>query len=59
MKVRIELIKSPIGYRYDQRATAKALGLRKLHDSVVVEGNPQILGMTRKISHLVSVEEEK
>ncbi len=57
MKVKIELVKSPIGYRYDQRETAKALGLRKMHDAVVVEQTPQILGMIRKISHLVKVEE--
>ncbi len=57
MKVRIELVKSPIGYKYDQRQTAKALGLRKMHDAVVVEQTPQILGMVRKISHLVKVEQ--
>ncbi|BBJ27214.1 50S ribosomal protein L30 [Athalassotoga saccharophila] len=57
MKVRIELVKSPIGYKYDQRQTAKALGLRKMHDVVVVEQTPQILGMVRKISHLVRVEQ--
>ncbi len=57
MKVKIELVKSPIGYKYDQKETAKALGLRKMHDTVVVEKTPQILGMVRKISHLVRVEE--
>ncbi len=57
MKVKIELVKSPIGYKYDQRETAKALGLKKMHDMVVVEQTPQILGMIRKISHLVRVEE--
>ncbi len=59
MKVKIELVRSPIGYKFDQRDTARALGLRKMHDSVVVEGTPQILGMVRKISHLVKIEEEK
>lgn len=57
MKVKIELVKSPIGYKYDQKETAKALGLRKMHDVVVVEQTPQILGMVRKISHLVKVEQ--
>jgi large subunit ribosomal protein L30 len=57
MKVKIELVRSPIGYRYDQGETAKALGLRKMHDVVVVEQTPQIRGMIRKISHLVKVEE--
>ncbi|MGC8545221.1 50S ribosomal protein L30 [Athalassotoga sp.] len=57
MKVKIELVRSPIGYRYDQGETARALGLRKMHDVVVVEQTPQIRGMIRKISHLVRVEE--
>ncbi|MCL4408452.1 MAG: 50S ribosomal protein L30 [Thermotogae bacterium] len=57
MKVKIELVRSPIGYRYDQGETARALGLRKMHDLVVVEQTPQIRGMIRKISHLVRVEE--
>ncbi len=53
----MELIKSPIGYKYDQRATLKALGLRKLHDRVVKPKTPQILGMLEKVRHLVKVEE--
>lgn len=57
MKVKIELVKSPIGYKYDQRETANALGLKKMHDCVVVEQTPQISGMIRKISHLVRVEQ--
>ncbi|MGB9789883.1 50S ribosomal protein L30 [Thermotoga caldifontis] len=57
VKLVVELIKSPIGYKYDQRATLKALGLRKLHDRVVKPKTPQILGMLEKVRHLVKVEE--
>lgn len=55
--VRITLVKSPIGYQKDQRATAETLGLRKMRASVVHKETPQIRGMINKISHLVEVEE--
>ncbi|RKX41728.1 MAG: 50S ribosomal protein L30 [Thermotogae bacterium] len=56
-KLKIELIKSPIGYKSDQRSTLKALGLRKLHGCVEKDDTPQIRGMIRKVRHLVAVEE--
>lgn len=56
-KLKIELIKSPIGYKSDQKSTLKALGLRKLHDCVEKDDTPQIRGMIRKVRHLVAVEE--
>ncbi len=56
MKLKIELVKSPIGYRYDQRRTLKALGLRKMHSTVVLDDTPPIRGMVRKVSHLLKVE---
>ncbi len=59
MKLKVELVKSPIGYKYDQRETVKALGLRKMHSVVVVENTPSILGMIRKISHMLKVEESE
>lgn len=59
MKLKVELVKSPIGYKHDQRETVKALGLRKMHSVVVVEDTPQIRGMIRKISHMLKVEESK
>lgn len=55
--VRITLVRSPIGYRKDQRATAVALGLRKLNASVTHKATPQIRGMIHKITHLLRVEE--
>ncbi len=59
MKLRVELVRSPIGFKYDQRRTVKALGLKKMHSVVEVEDTPQIRGMIFKISHLLKVEEIK
>jgi len=56
-KLRITLVKSAIGYSERQKATVKALGLRRLHQSVVQEDSPVIRGMVNKVGHLVEVEE--
>jgi large subunit ribosomal protein L30 len=56
-KIRITLVKSPIGYSRRQKGTVRALGLRRLHQSVVQQDNPVIRGMVIKVSHLVEVEE--
>lgn len=56
-KVRVTLIKSPIGYTDDQRATVRALGLRRMHQSRIHTETPQIAGMLHKIRHLLKVEE--
>jgi len=55
-KLKIKLVKSPIGYSKDQKETVKALGLRRLNHEVVKEDAPQIIGMIRKVSHLLKVE---
>ena len=57
MKLKIRLVKSPIGYEKDQKATLKALGLRKVGRTVLKPDNPQIRGMINKCIHLVAVEE--
>ena len=56
-KIKITLVRSPIGRLPGQRGTVKALGLKKLNSSIEQEATPVILGMVNKISHLVSVEE--
>ncbi len=56
-KIKITLTKSPIGYNKKQRATAEALGLKKMQSSVIQEATPDILGKVRAIAHLVTVEE--
>ncbi|MFC4778117.1 50S ribosomal protein L30 [Paenibacillus sp. GCM10023252] len=56
-KLQITLVRSLIGRNEKQRATVQALGLRKLHTSVVQNDNPAIRGMITHVSHLVKVEE--
>lgn len=56
-KVKITQARSIISRPKDQKATIQALGLRKINHSVVVEATPQIIGMIRKVSHLVRIEE--
>jgi large subunit ribosomal protein L30 len=48
---------SGIGYKRDQRRTIEALGLRKLHQTVVHDDTPSIRGMLFKVRHLVEVNE--
>jgi len=55
--IRVTLVRSTIGYTKDQKATARALGLRRLHQTVEHNDNPALRGMIRKIIHLVQVEE--
>ena len=55
-KIRIKQIKSQIKYSERQQRTIRALGLRKINQSVEAEATPQILGMVEKVKHLVSVE---
>ena len=55
--VRVTLIKSPIGYNISQKRTVKALGLRKMHQTVEHKDSPTFRGMVAKISHLLYVEE--
>ncbi|MBM7853844.1 large subunit ribosomal protein L30 [Desulfohalotomaculum tongense] len=56
-KLKITLVKSPIGRSAKQRITVKTLGLKKVNGSVIQEDTPQIRGMIAKVSHMVKVEE--
>jgi large subunit ribosomal protein L30 len=56
-QIRVTLVKSPIGYRKNQKATVKALGLGKMNSSAVHYDSPSIRGMVNVVSHLVKVEE--
>jgi large subunit ribosomal protein L30 len=56
-KLRVTLVKSPIGYNKRQKATVKALGLGRMNSSVVHDDTPPVRGMINKIIHLVKVEE--
>jgi large subunit ribosomal protein L30 len=54
-KLRIQWVRSLIGYERGQRRTVKALGLRRLHQTVEHEDTPTIRGMLHKVRHLVRV----
>jgi large subunit ribosomal protein L30 len=56
-KLRITLVRSPIGYAEDQKRTVRALGLRRMHQTVEQVDSPVIRGMVSKVKHLVKVEE--
>jgi large subunit ribosomal protein L30 len=56
-KVKIKQIKSGIGRPVRQKRTLQALGLKRMHHEIEVEGTPQIMGMIEKVKHLLSVEE--
>lgn len=58
-QVKITLHRSTIGYPKDQWATVRALGLHKIHTSVVKEDSATLRGMIHKVEHLVEVEEVK
>ena len=55
-KLRIRWTKSVIGYTRDQRATVRSLGLHRLGQSVTRDDTPVVLGMIRKVRHLIHVE---
>ena len=56
-KVRITLVKSPIGYKQNQKDLVHTLGLRKMHASRVLTLTPQVEGMIFKVKHMLLVEE--
>ena len=55
-KIKITQIKSVIDRSERQKKTMQALGLNKIDQSVEVEATPAIIGMVRKVNHLVAVE---
>lgn len=55
-KVKITQVKSTIDRPKRQKLTMESLGIRKMHQSVVHEATPQIMGMIARVQHLVQVE---
>ncbi|RZK53367.1 MAG: 50S ribosomal protein L30 [Pedobacter sp.] len=55
-KIKITQVKSVIDRSERQKRTMQALGLTKLNQSVEVEANGAIIGMVRKVNHLVAIE---
>ena len=56
-KIKLTQVKRIIDRPKKQKETMKALGLRKMHQTVEKEATPQILGMVNKVKHLLQVEE--
>ena len=57
--LKVTQVKSVIGYRQKAKLTMKALGLRRIGQSVVHDDTPVIRGMIKKVDYLVKVEEAK
>ncbi len=55
--LKITQIKSPIGYKQKAKATLKALGLRKMYQTVEQVDSPALRGMINRVDYLVKVEE--
>jgi large subunit ribosomal protein L30 len=55
--IQVKLVRSPIGYEQSQKDTVRALGLRRMHQTVEHNDSPVIRGMINKVRHLVAVTE--
>lgn len=56
-KLRVTLVKSAIGYSVRHKETVRALGFRKLNQTVELEDTPTLRGMLSKVNHLVKIEQ--
>lgn len=56
-KLKVTLVRSPAGRRRVHQACVRGLGLRRLHDSRVLEDTPAVRGMIERVSYLVKYEE--
>ncbi|MGO1227662.1 50S ribosomal protein L30 [Brachybacterium sp. AOP42-C2-15] len=57
MQIKVTQTRSDIGGTKSQRATLRGLGLKRIGDTVVKEDRPEIRGMIRTVTHLVTFEE--
>lgn len=55
-KIKIKQVKSSIDRSHKQKNTLKALGLRKINHVVEKEESPAIMGMIKKVAHLITIE---
>ena len=58
-KIKITQVKSIIGRPERQKRTMLALGLKKMNQTIQHESTPQVLGMIKKVAHLLKIEEVK
>ena len=55
-RLKITLVKSPIGFNRDQARVVTGMGLRRINHSVALPDTPETRGMILKVRHLVTVE---
>lgn len=55
-KIKVTLVKSPIGTIQSHRASVRGLGLKRMHQSVVLEDTPAVRGMMNRVNYLVQFE---
>lgn len=55
--IRVTLVQSPIGYPEPQKRTVRALGLRRMNQTIEHQDSPAVRGMITKVVHLVRVDE--
>ena len=55
--VKVTLLKSPIGFRFNQGEVARSIGLRRIRQTVELKDTPETRGLIHKIRHLVTVDE--
>jgi len=56
-KIKVTLVRSPIGYPKPQKATVRALGLRRMNQTVEHNDTPALRGMLAAVVHLIRIEE--
>jgi large subunit ribosomal protein L30 len=56
-QIKVTLVRSPIGVQPKHRETVRGLGLKRMHQSVVLEDTPSVRGMVNRIDYMVRVEE--
>jgi large subunit ribosomal protein L30 len=56
-QIKVTLVRSPIGFQPRHRETVRGLGLKRMHQTVVLEDTPSVRGMVNRIDYMVRVEE--
>ncbi len=55
-KIKVTLVKSPIGCKQNHRASVLGLGLKRMHQSVLLQDTPEVRGMINRVNYLVKSE---
>ncbi len=56
-QIKVTLVRSPIGFQPKHRACVRGLGLKRMHQTVVLEDTPAVRGMVNRVDYMVRVEE--